>query len=80
MLIIIQARFNSRRMPGKVLTKCVGKPLLQWTIDRVKTVKIKTDIVVATSTEITDDVIYRYCISKNINCYRGSLKMLSLGL
>ena len=65
-------------MPGKVLTKCVGKPLLQWTIDRVKTVKIKTDIVVATSTEITDDVIYRYCISNNINCYRGSLKNVIL--
>ena len=29
-LIIIPARYNSRRFPGKVLAKIAGKPVLQW--------------------------------------------------
>lgn len=60
-------------MPGKVLTICEGKPLLQWTIDRLRGVKCNPNIVVATSNEISDDVVYRYCNSNNIDCYRGSL-------
>lgn len=60
-------------MPGKVLKQCQGKPLLQWTIDRLKNVKISPKIIVATSKEISDDVIHEYCIKNNINFYRGSL-------
>ena len=73
LIIIIQARFNSSRLPGKVLRKCAGKPLIQWTIDRLNNIDDNLRIVVATSKKSSDDEIYNYCRENKINCYRGSL-------
>ena len=73
MIIIIQARFSSKRLPGKVLKKCCGKPLLKWTIERISSIKKPPKIVVATSNNDSDDNIYRFCKENNIKCFRGSL-------
>ena len=35
LLILIQARMNSRRLPGKVLMDLEGKLLLEWTVERL---------------------------------------------
>jgi 3-deoxy-manno-octulosonate cytidylyltransferase (CMP-KDO synthetase) len=45
---VIPARFASTRLPGKPLTKILGKPLLQWVIEGVKTAKLIDEIIVAT--------------------------------
>lgn len=73
-LAIIQARASSTRLPNKVLLPLLDKPMLQHQIERVRrSTKIDT-IVVATSTEISDDSIESLCKSINVPCYRGSLE------
>ena len=42
---IIQARMNSTRLPGKVLMKVDGKPMIGYLTDRLKKIK-KIDQVV----------------------------------
>lgn len=68
----IQARMNSSRLPGKVLSKICGKPMLKWQIERVQRSNLVKNIVVATSNTAQDDEIEIFCKQNNIYCYRGS--------
>ncbi len=70
-IIIVQARMGATRLPGKPLMLVKGKPLLQYLIERLKLVKNKTEIVVATTQEIHDDILTDFCIIHNIPSYRG---------
>lgn len=45
---VIPARFGSTRFPGKPLHPILGKPLLQWVIEGVRTSKTLTKLIVAT--------------------------------
>ena len=47
--IIIQARMLSKRLPGKVLKKILGKPMIELIIQRLKKCKEVDEIIVATS-------------------------------
>lgn len=47
MLAIIQARLGSKRLPGKVLMKIKGKPLIRYLLERMERCKKLTDIIVA---------------------------------
>lgn len=73
---IIQARVSSSRLPAKVLLNTCGKPLLMHLIDRIKKSKKITKIIVATSKEIEDDLIYFLCKKNKIDVFRGSLTNL----
>ncbi len=75
--IIILCRYNSNRLPGKILRKINGKELLIYIIERLNKIKNKKDIVVATSYEKSDNVIYNFCINNNIKCFRGNLENVS---
>ena len=68
----IQARMNSSRLPGKVLKKAHGKPLILWQIERLRQSKKINDIIVATTTNSSDDVIADFCLKNGISVYRGS--------
>ncbi len=68
----IQARMGSTRLPGKVLAVAAGRPLLLWQVSRLRQSAIIDDVIVATSTNTSDDVIARVCRSEGIKCYRGS--------
>lgn len=72
-LAILQARVSSTRLPGKVLKLILGKPMLSLQLERIKRSKKIEQIVVATSTESSDDVIETLCQDLQITCYRGSL-------
>lgn len=68
----IEARMTSSRLPGKVLLKTAGKPLLQILIERLSKSKLIDEIVVATTINSTDDVIANLCDQMNVKCFRGS--------
>ena len=72
-LAVLQARVSSSRLPGKVLKKILGKPMLQLQLERLGRVKRLDKIVVATSREISDDPIEKLCQNLNVSCFRGSL-------
>jgi spore coat polysaccharide biosynthesis protein SpsF len=70
---IIQARMSSSRLPGKVLMPLAGKPVLEHVVRRIQACKRITKVVVATSTDHTDDTIQAWCEKEEISHYRGSL-------
>lgn len=72
-IIIVQARMSSSRLPQKVLKPILGEPLLFRMIERLKQVKNQVIIVVATSTDISDDAIVKACSERNVACFRGSM-------
>ncbi|QLA17971.1 aminotransferase class III-fold pyridoxal phosphate-dependent enzyme [Desulfolutivibrio sulfoxidireducens] len=72
-LAILQARMSSTRLPGKVLKTIVGKPMLSLQIERVRRSSLLDKIIVATSTDLSDDPIEHLCHNIGVGCYRGSL-------
>lgn len=72
-LIILQARMSSSRLPNKVLMPILGKPMLARQIDRLSTIKTPHTLIIATSSQPSDDRIEQLCQQLNINCFRGSL-------
>lgn len=70
---IIQARMSSERLPGKVLKKLNGVPMIQCIVSRANKAKRVDDVIVATSEETSDDLLYDFCVQNNINVYRGDL-------
>lgn len=70
---IILCRYNSSRLPGKILRKVNNKPILEYIVEKLLTIFDRSNIIVATSTEESDDPIIEYCECNSINYYRGSL-------
>ena len=70
-LIIIQARRGSSRLPDKILLPLAEKPLLVRMYERVDSSNTKKEIVVATTTDENDDEVVKLCRSNNINFFRG---------
>ena len=69
---VIQARSGSNRLPGKVMMEILGKPLLIRMVERVQRSELAGTIVVATTTEASDDIIEKLCETEGLLCYRGS--------
>jgi spore coat polysaccharide biosynthesis protein SpsF len=75
-LIVVQARVSSSRLPGKVLLPILGKSLLFRMIERLKQSKYLAKIIIATSSEPTDDAIEQEANLMDVPCFRGSLDNL----
>ena len=63
---------GSTRLPGKVLRPIAGRPLLAHVLGRLADLRHDAQIVVATSTNPVDDVIYSFCTELGMSCFRGS--------
>jgi len=72
-LAILQARFSSSRMPGKALKLIMGKPMLLHQIERLQYSQMIDKLVVATSKDVSDDVIEKMCLDNGVEVFRGSL-------
>lgn len=70
---IVQARMSSQRLPNKVLLEAAGKPLLQYSLERLEHCDYLDNIVVATSIDDSDTPIADYCRQNSVACYRGPL-------
>ncbi|MEM7036045.1 MAG: glycosyltransferase family protein [Bacteroidota bacterium] len=67
--IISQARMTSTRLPGKVMIRVQGVPLLKYHLKRLKSANLP--IFLATTHNDTDDVLARYAKDNGIECFRG---------
>lgn len=70
---IIQARMGSSRLPGKVLLDIAGQPMLGRVVRRVRRAARLNDVLVATTTDGSDDPVAGFCDSMGIPYVRGSL-------
>lgn len=68
----IEARMTSSRLPGKVLMPINGIPALELMLKRISTSKLLDEIIVATTINIEDDAIVKWCKKNNIKYFRGS--------
>lgn len=71
---ILQARMGSQRLPGKVLRKIIGKPMLELQLERIRQASSITKIVVATSVHAVDNPVAEICSELEVECFRGSLE------
>lgn len=70
---IILCRYSSSRLPGKILRDIEGNTTLGYLYEKFSR-KVGTDhLVVATSTDPSDDVIENYCHQQGYHCFRGDL-------
>lgn len=69
--VIMQARMNSSRLPGKVLMEVMGRPLLSYQIERMRFSKKIDEIIIATTTNLEDDAVANLAVSEQVQCFRG---------
>jgi spore coat polysaccharide biosynthesis protein SpsF (cytidylyltransferase family) len=71
--IIIQARMESERLPGKMYKKILNKHLLEWVILRTKKSKLAEKIIVAIPDTKESSVLIPLLKKHKIDFYQGSL-------
>jgi spore coat polysaccharide biosynthesis protein SpsF len=68
----IEARMNSTRLPGKMLLPVNGKPILLHLVNRIRQVSSIDEIVLATTSNTTDDDLAAFAETNNLKYFRGS--------
>ncbi len=71
--LVVLCRFGSRRLPGKILKQINGRTILGHIVDRIRRGADGRPLVIATSTDPSDDAIADYCRRSGLECFRGSL-------
>jgi spore coat polysaccharide biosynthesis protein SpsF len=71
LLVVVQARTGSTRLPGKVLLPLAGKPLLGRMLERLRAVKAPFELIVATTTDASDDAVVETAAAFETRVYRG---------
>lgn len=72
-IALVQARMSSSRFPGKVLTPLAGKPMVIQQLERLARATHIDQIVVATSSDASDDPLVETLHSFGYSTFRGSL-------
>ena len=72
LVVILQARMSSKRLPGKVLEPVLGKPMIIRQLERVTRAQLDS-VCVATSDMPEDDPIDSTVRDAGVGCFRGSL-------
>jgi spore coat polysaccharide biosynthesis protein SpsF len=70
--IIVFARFDSSRLPGKALKQVAGKLLLDRVIDRCRATPGSPPVIIATSDRSTDDPIAQHVSARGEELFRGA--------
>lgn len=71
--IVIQARMKSVRLPGKVMLPFFrDQCILDIILEEIRRGKSQLPIVLATSSDVEDDVIAHWAEANNIHVFRGS--------
>jgi spore coat polysaccharide biosynthesis protein SpsF len=68
----IEARMTSSRLPEKVLMPALGRPMLHHLVARLRAVPSIDEIVLATTTNATDDPLVEFANKEKLRVFRGS--------
>jgi spore coat polysaccharide biosynthesis protein SpsF len=71
--IFVQARMTSRRLPGKVLASLAGRPMIDHVLERCAQALGRDAVVLATSTDASDDRLAQHVAATGFAVYRGDL-------
>ncbi len=71
-VLIIQARMQSSRLPGKVLLPLKDRPMMEWVVRRASRSRRIDECLVATTVDSSDDPIEKWCADNQVSVYRGS--------
>lgn len=72
-IAIVQARMTSTRLPGKVLVPLMGAPMILRQLERLERARSLDGIVVATSTDSSDDELVAVLQGADHAVVRGAL-------
>lgn len=68
---LVQARMGSTRVPGKVLRDLLGRPMLIRQLERLAACRSIDEIVIATTTNPSDDTVAQAADEAGIRVFRG---------
>jgi len=71
-VVIVQARMTSTRLPGKVLADVAGRPLLAQQLSRLKECQAVDEIIIATTSNSSDDPVAELARREGVMAFRGS--------
>lgn len=71
--IVVAARYSSSRLPGKAMIDFGGHSLLGFLLTRLQSSLLADTLILATSTESSDDIIEAEAKKYNTAVYRGDL-------
>ena len=71
-LVIVQARMSSTRLPGKVLKEVQGKPLIEILLHRLSQSKKIDKVVLATSNNKENNILAKTVQKLGFDVFRGS--------
>ena len=72
-LAILQARMTSTRLPGKVLMPILGQPMIARQIERLRRAQGFDRLVVATTTDASDDALVAVVEGLGVPVIRGEM-------
>ena len=72
-VLIIQARMSSTRLPGKSMMPLADKPLVYRMVERLKKCKKVDEIVIATSDQPEDQVLVDLANELGVSSFQGNL-------
>ena len=73
-VLIVQARMGSTRLPAKIHKPILGKPMLQRELERLTKAKKANVVIVATSTDPADDLVIDIAKAAGVQSFRGDEK------
>jgi len=71
-VVIVQARLGSMRLPGKTLAEIAGRPMLAHVVERASAIPRVAEVVLATTVSVRDEDIVTFARQESIPCVRGS--------
>jgi len=69
---LITARMKSTRLPRKLTLKINDREIIALMIDRLKQCKCVDEIIIATSTNLQDDVLCQIAQREHVKCFKGN--------
>ena len=70
--VIVQARMGSSRLPGKTMEPLGDRLVIDWVMERLRSASLVTEVLVATTDLVEDDVLVEHLRGQGVFTVRGS--------